>query len=182
MARSRHKTTPTCLLAGDRGYVAASLYETDLELRTAPALASRLVLDGGRGRNRGQGVAPVITGPKTVVADGLVACAALDHRILARLNRAAVGACLEPRLAGLPVIAGSDAGAAHRGTIDRKAVIGTPDHGRGKEDDAGCRKKKCAHGSPFRRGRLADQAMIAWLLPSVAGRRQWPPGAATASP
>lgn len=145
MARSRHKSTPTCLLAGDRAYVAASLYETDLELCTAPALASRLILDGGSGRNRGQGVAPVVTGPETVVADGLVARAAFDHRIPARLNRAAVGAGLEPRLAGLPVVAGRDAGAAHRGTIDRKTVIGSQDNGSGKEDDAGCRKKKwCA--------------------------------------
>ena len=91
MARSRHKS-PTCLPAGDRADVAASLYETDLELCTAPALASRLILDGGSSRNRGQGVAPVITGPKTVVADGLVARAAFEAPAEVALTPAEVDA------------------------------------------------------------------------------------------
>jgi hypothetical protein len=40
-ARSRHKSTPISLLAGNRAYVAGPLVEAVLELRTAPALASR---------------------------------------------------------------------------------------------------------------------------------------------
>jgi hypothetical protein len=147
------------LLAVDRACVACPLVETSLELRTAPALASRLVHDGGGGCDCRQGIASVGTGIETVVADGLVAWAALSDNILAKLNCAAVGAGLDPGLRGLPVVAGGDAGAANDGTIDRKPVTGSPDNGRGEENWAGCRKKECSHGSPYRRARLADPAM-----------------------
>ncbi|MGH6825600.1 hypothetical protein [Methyloceanibacter sp.] len=101
-----------------------------------------MVLDGGGGCDCRQGIAPVVARLKAVVAERLIARAALDHGIPASLNRAAVGAGPELRLCGLTFVAGGDAGAAHRGTIERKPVIGSPDNGGDKEDDAGCRKKK----------------------------------------
>jgi hypothetical protein len=66
-----------------------------------------LILDGGSGRNSRQGIASVIAGPETVVADGLVAWAAFDHRIPASLDRAAVGTGLESGPGGFPVVAGT---------------------------------------------------------------------------
>jgi len=133
-------------LAVDRACVAGSLAETDLELPAAAAGASRLILDGGGGWDCRQSIAAPISGAEVVVANPLIARAAFDHGIPAKLNLAAVGAGLDPGLGGLSVVAGCDAGATHRGTIDREPFSGSPGHGGGEENEAGCRKKKTAHG------------------------------------
>jgi len=72
-------------LAVDRACVAGSLAETDLELPAAAAGASRLILGGG-GWDCRQSIAAPIAGAEVVVANPLIARAAFDHRIPAKLN------------------------------------------------------------------------------------------------
>jgi hypothetical protein len=54
------------LLAGDPADVAGAPSETDLELSAAPALACGLILDGGSGSNRRQGVTSAGAGDEAV--------------------------------------------------------------------------------------------------------------------
>jgi hypothetical protein len=113
-ARSRHEVVNafkagSALLAGNAAHVAGSLTEANLELVTAPVLTCRLILDCGTARNRRQGVASVIAGVEAVGANALIARPASDRNVLAKLNRAAVGAGLKARLTGLAVAAGGDA-------------------------------------------------------------------------
>jgi hypothetical protein len=83
-----------------------------------------LVLEGGGSWDCRQGIASVVAGLEAVVADGLIARAALDHGVPASLNRATVGTGLESGLGRFPVVAGLDAGDAHRGTIESNALLG----------------------------------------------------------
>jgi hypothetical protein len=73
-------------LAVDRACVAGSLAETDLELPAAAAGASRSILDGGGGWDCRQSIAAPIAGAEVVVANPLIARAAFDHSVPAKLN------------------------------------------------------------------------------------------------
>ena len=98
----------------------------------------------GAARNRCQSVAAVVAGVEAVVADALIAGPASDGNVLAKLNRAAVGASLKARLTGLAVVAGGDAGAALRGAV-RLRRSRLPSQRRGEKSEESRGYEKNAH-------------------------------------
>ena len=174
-ARSRHDgrerlsmCAKSVLPAGDAAHVARSLAEAHLELATAPARTRRLILDRGSGRNRRQGVASVVAGVEAVAANALIARPTGDRDVLARLDRAAVGAGLKARLTGLAVVAGGDAGAALRGAVRlRRGRL--PSQRDGEEREASRGYEKNAHVPVSAPKGVADPGMIAGLSAFVVG-------------
>jgi len=151
------RTLALRLTAGDAAHVAGPLAEANLELATAPARTRRLILDCGSGWNRRQGVASVVAGVETVAANALIAGPASDRNILARLDRAAVGAGLKARLTGLAVVAGGDAGAALRGAVRlRGGRLPSQRHGEESEASRGYEKNAHVPVSAQRSGRSRD--------------------------
>jgi len=177
VSRSRRKNAVTsdksfkysalALLAGDPANGAVPLPETDLELGAAPALACGLILDGGSGRNRREGVTSAGAGGKTVAADTLIARAAGDRNVLAEGSGAPVSAGLEAGLVGFAVTAMIDAGAAHGGAIG-KGRGGPQGEGNREQGEASRRNMKSAHGPRFS-ALHRQRAMIAGGGRPVAG-------------
>ena len=160
------------LLAGDAAHVAGSLAEANLELGAAPARAGRLILDCGGGRNRRQGVASVIAGVEAVAANALIARPASDRNILAKLNRAAVGAGLKARLTGLAVVAGGDAGAAIAAQLDC-AEAGSQANAvaRRVKQAAAIRRMRMSPSQHLRSGRSGDDSRAFGVLSWATRRR-----------
>ena len=118
-------------------------------------------MDCRSGRNRRQGVASIVAGFEAVVANALVARAASDRNVLARLNRTAVGTGLKARLTGFAVVTGRDAGAALRGAVRlRRGRL--PSKHRHEDSQASPGYEKNAH-VPVSAQRVAFPGMIAGL-------------------